>query len=68
MSPLEVQKLILSRIAIEYCKSKEITFTRSRPYKKNDQARIEQKNGAIVRGYTVFQSDKSREPINLLMA
>jgi len=23
---------------IEYCKSKEITFTRSRPYKKNDQA------------------------------
>jgi len=33
---------------IEYCKSKEITFTRSRPYKKNDQAWIEQKNGAIV--------------------
>ena len=36
---------------IEYCKSKEITFTRSRPYKKNDQAWIEQKNGAIVRRY-----------------
>jgi len=36
---------------IEYCKSKEITFTRSRPYKKNDQARIEQRNGAIVRRY-----------------
>ncbi len=36
---------------IAYCKSKEIIFTRSRPYKKNDQAWIEQKNGAIVRRY-----------------
>ena len=34
---------------IEYCLSHGIELTRSRPYRKNDQAWIEQKNGAIVR-------------------
>jgi integrase-like protein len=34
---------------IEYCLSRGIELTRSRPYRKNDQAWIEQKNGAIVR-------------------
>ncbi len=33
-----------------YCEAKHITFTRSRPWKKNDQAWVEQKNGAVVRG------------------
>jgi hypothetical protein len=32
-----------------YCKQKEITFTRSRAYKKNDSCYVEQKNGNIVR-------------------
>jgi hypothetical protein len=32
-----------------WCKENAIEFTRSRPYKKNDQAFIEQKNGAVVR-------------------
>lgn len=32
-----------------YCEENRITFTRSRPYKKNDQAHVEQKNGSIVR-------------------
>jgi hypothetical protein len=32
-----------------YCQEKKLTFTRSRPYKKNDQAHIEQKNWSIVR-------------------
>lgn len=36
---------------IKYCSSQNILFTRSRPYRKNDQAWIEQKNGAIVRKY-----------------
>ena len=34
---------------IEYCLSHGIELTRSRPYRKNDQAWIGQKNGAIVR-------------------
>ena len=32
-----------------YCQQKEITFTRSRPYKKNDSAHVEQKNWSVVR-------------------
>jgi hypothetical protein len=34
---------------IEYCLGHGIELTRSRPYRKNDQAWIEQKNGAVVR-------------------
>src|SRR5262249_18411469 len=34
---------------LEYCRRENITFTRCRPYKKNDQCRVEQKNGALVR-------------------
>ena len=33
----------------DYCEMNEITFTRSRAYKKNDQAHVEQKNGSVVR-------------------
>jgi hypothetical protein len=36
---------------VKYCSSHNILFTRSRPYRKNDQAWIEQKNGSIVRKY-----------------
>ena len=32
-----------------YCKEAGIEFTRCRPYRKNDQAWVEQKNGAVVR-------------------
>jgi hypothetical protein len=42
-----------------YCHQHGITFTRSRPWRKNDSAHVEQKNGAIVRtlvGYDRFAS------------
>jgi hypothetical protein len=42
-----------------YCRQHRITFTRSRPWRKNDSAHVEQKNGAIVRalvGYDRFTS------------
>lgn len=32
-----------------YCKEAAVEFTRCRPYRKNDQAWVEQKNGAVVR-------------------
>ncbi len=41
-----------------YCRQNEITFTRGRAYKKNDQAHVEEKNGSIVRrliGYDRFE-------------
>jgi hypothetical protein len=34
---------------VTFCQRHAIEFTRSRPYRKNDQAWIEQKNGAVVR-------------------
>ena len=42
----------------DYCNSAGIEFTRCRPYRKNDQAWVEQKNGAVVRrvvGYRRFE-------------
>ncbi len=41
-----------------YCEAANIVFTRCRPYRKNDQAFVEQKNGAVVRrmiGYRRFE-------------
>jgi len=42
----------------EYCRNDGIEFTRCRPYRKNDQAWVEQKNGSVVRrmvGYRRFE-------------
>ncbi|MBN1933473.1 MAG: transposase family protein [Anaerolineae bacterium] len=42
-----------------YCQAEHITFTRSRPHRKNDQAHVEQKNWTAVRrviGYDRYES------------
>jgi hypothetical protein len=39
----------LNEIVIAYCRDNAIEYTRSRPYHKNDQAWVEQKNGSVVR-------------------
>ena len=39
----------LNETLIAYCEREELTFTRGRPFVKNDQCFVEQKNGAIVR-------------------
>jgi hypothetical protein len=41
-----------------YCETTGLVFTRCRPYRKNDQAWVEQKNGAVVRrsvGYRRYE-------------
>lgn len=38
-----------------YCQDSGISFTRSRPHMKNDQAWIEQKNGAVIRKMIGYQ-------------
>ena len=48
----------LNAEAIAYCEREKITFTRGRPYRKNDQCYVEQKNGIVVRqfvGYDRFE-------------
>lgn len=45
---------------LAYCAERQITFTRGRPYRKNDSAHVEQKNWAIVRqavGYARYDTD-----------
>jgi hypothetical protein len=52
-----------------YCQRKKITFTRSRPYKKNDSAHVEQKNWSVVRrlvGYDRYTSKAALEHLNHL--
>jgi putative heme degradation protein len=61
-------KCLLSRL---HCLEQQITFTRSRPYKKNDQAHVEQKNWSVVRhviGYDRFESPQELELLNSIYA
>jgi hypothetical protein len=39
----------INRVLLDYCTEHRITFTRSRPYRKNDTCHVEQKNWAVVR-------------------
>ncbi len=50
-----------------YCQAQQIQFTRGRPYKKDDNAHIEQKNWTHVRrllGYLRYDSPAAIEAIN----
>jgi hypothetical protein len=51
-----------------YCTDEKIEFTRSRPYKKNDQAHVEQKNWCVVRQLVGYRRYESREAWALLEA
>ena len=51
----------INELLYRYCLNEKITFTRSRPYKKNDQAHVEQKNWSVVRhtlGYDRWETDQ----------
>lgn len=52
---------------VRYCRREEITFTRSRPYKKNDQAHVEEKNGSVIRnliGYDRYEGLEATQALN----
>jgi hypothetical protein len=54
---------------VRYCKEEQITFTRSRPYRKNDNCFVEQKNYSIVRravGYQRFETQEQQAMLNEL--
>lgn len=55
-------KEFLNNELIAYCAREEVTFTRGRAYKKNDQCFVEQKNGAVVRhfiGYDRYEGERA---------
>ena len=54
---------------LRFCKQEKITFTRTRPYRKNDNCFVEQKNYSIVRkavGYYRYETKKELEILNEL--
>jgi hypothetical protein len=54
---------------LRYCQKENIQFTRSRPYKKDDNAHIEQKNWTHVRklmGWDRYDSPQALQAINAL--
>jgi hypothetical protein len=45
----------LNTTLVDYCTDQHITFTRGRPYRKNDGCFVEQKNRAVVRRLVGYQ-------------
>jgi hypothetical protein len=61
----------LNDTVLKYCTEQHIEFTRSRPYRKNDQAWVEQKNGSVVRrlvGYGRLEGISAAEVLSRLYA
>ena len=61
----------MNDIVVPWCRAQKIEVTRSRAYKKNDQAFVEQKNGAVVRrlvGYGRFDGVEMTRVLERLYA
>jgi hypothetical protein len=59
----------LNNHLVRYCEQEHITFTRSRPYRKNDNCFVEEKNNSVVRrsvGYARFESEEALLSLNAL--
>lgn len=49
-----------------YCRDEKLTFTRSRPYRKNDNCFVEQKNYTAVRRHVGYQRMEGEEVLKML--
>jgi hypothetical protein len=61
----------MNDVVIPWCREQKLNVTRSRAYRKNDQAFVEQKNGAVVRrlmGYGRFDGDETAHLMTRLYA
>jgi hypothetical protein len=55
----------------EYCRAEAITFTRSRPHRRNDACHVEQKNWSVVRretGYGRYDTEAERALLAVIYA
>ena len=48
------ESAFINDTVIYHCSANGVEFTRSRPYRKNDQAWIKQKNGAVIRSFVGY--------------
>lgn len=63
--------VFINELMLKYCQTNQITFTRCRPYKKNDQCFVEQKNWSIVRrtiGYQRYESEAAQHLLEEIYA
>ena len=58
----------LNRGVVDWCRRHHIACTRGRPYRKNDQAWVEQKNGLVVRRLVGYDRYASRAAHRALQA
>src|SRR6476619_3230024 len=61
----------MNDVVVPWCRQQRLDVTRSRAYKKNDQAFVEQKNGAVVRrlmGYGRFDGVETARVMGRLYA
>ena len=61
----------INEALVNFCANRRIELTRSRAYKKNDQAWIEQKNGSVVRrlvGYGRLEGEGSAAVLDELLS
>ena len=61
----------MNDVVVPWCREQKLEVTRSRAYKKNDQAFVEQKNGAVVRrlmGYGRFDGLETARTMGRLYA
>jgi hypothetical protein len=56
----------INDLVYRYCLNEQITFTRSRPYQKNDQAHVEQKNWSVVRHTIGYDRWETKQELALL--
>lgn len=56
----------INDLLYRYCLNEKITFTRSRPYQKNDQAHVEQKNWSVVRHIVGYDRWETQQELALL--
>jgi hypothetical protein len=54
---------------LKFCEEEKIAFTRTRPYRKNDNCFVEQKNYSVIRravGYLRYDTEKELKTLNEL--
>lgn len=51
---------------VRFCHTRGIAFTRSRPYHKNDNAHVEEKNNSVVHKFVGYDRHDTQEEVNLL--
>ena len=51
---------------IKYCEDHNIRFTRTRPYRKNDNCFVEQKNNSVIRRYAGYLRYDTEQQLELL--